>query len=98
MHVGNAFALSTTPGGGARAPRRTAAPAGHAERPAASAGGRAREPIGLTTALGIQQIRWSICFSAPCVHRRHHGGRCSDESTTNRERDATRATGTSTIC
>jgi len=38
MHVGNAFALSTTPGGGARAPRRAAAPAGHAERPAASAG------------------------------------------------------------
>jgi hypothetical protein len=54
-----------------------------------------REPIGLTTA---QQIRWSICFSAPCVLRRHHVGRCSDESTTNRERDATRATGTSTIC
>ena len=69
MHVRDAFAMSTTPRAVERAPQ-PLSPACHAERPAASAGGRAREPIGLTTALGIQQIRWSICCSSPCVLRR----------------------------
>ena len=69
MHVRDAFAMSTTPRAVERAPQ-PLSPACRAERPAASAGGRAREPIGLTTALGIQQIRWSICCSSPCVLRR----------------------------